>query len=154
MDHAKCDQQLWLTQLITTLNIQKIKLSKQKNHLSIRTFANNSSQNSQLFQTDKCIEYQTQSTKNKTKTRLWLNNTSNWNVTGPRRRYLGGVIITPEYWLVMVFKTSGIVDRPYEFLYVRTIPMYMCMDRLSRYTPFSYQSWLVFFTRFHRLKKW
>ena len=29
---------------------------------------------------------------------------------------------------------SGLVDRPYEFLYVRTIPLSGCMYRRSRYS--------------------
>ena len=32
-----------------------------------------------------------------------------------------------------VFETSGIIDRPYNGLYVLTIPLYKCMERLSRY---------------------
>ena len=32
-----------------------------------------------------------------------------------------------------VFETSGIIDRSSNRLYVLTIPLYECMDRLSRY---------------------
>ena len=38
------------------------------------------------------------------------------------------------YCQVRVFGSSGLVDIPSERLYVRTIPIYGCMDRCSSYT--------------------
>ena len=39
--------------------------------------------------------------------------------------------------------SSGLVDRPFDRLYVRTIPMSECMDRRFRYSPPNF--YLVFF---------
>ena len=43
-------------------------------------------------------------------------------------------------WQVRVFWLSGLVDRPSYRLYVSTITLYGCMNRLSRYTPFYSQA--------------
>ena len=46
-------------------------------------------------------------------------------------------------WHVRVFWSSGLIGRPYEQLYVHTIPLSGCMYRCSHYTPFSSQTWLA-----------
>ena len=38
-----------------------------------------------------------------------------------------------------VFELYGIIDRPSDHIYVRTIPMYGCMEICPHYIPFSYQ---------------
>ena len=48
-------------------------------------------------------------------------------------------------WRVRVFWSSGIVDIPSDRLYVRTIPLSGCMDRRSRYIPFSSQVLLDYY---------
>ena len=40
---------------------------------------------------------------------------------------------TPEDWQVRVFMPSGIIDTPSDRMYVWTIPMSGCMDRLYCY---------------------
>ena len=46
--------------------------------------------------------------------------------------FLGMSFIAVD-WLVRVFGSSGILGRPSECLYIRTIPIYGCMDRWSHY---------------------
>ena len=59
---------------------------------------------------------------------------SGFHVTGPWSRYLGASLI-PVDWQVGLFGPSGILDRPYECLYICTIPLSGCMDRHSNYIP-------------------
>ena len=42
-----------------------------------------------------------------------------------------------------VFWSPDIVDRPYNRMYVRTIPLSVCMDRRSIYIPLSSQALLA-----------
>ena len=54
-------------------------------------------------------------------------------------RVPGGVIHNTEDWQVRVFGTSGIVDKPYERLYMITITLSGDMDRRSHYKGQFYQ---------------
>ena len=63
-------------------------------------------------------------------------------VTGPWSGYLGASFVSAN-WGVRVFWSSGLVDRPSDRIYVRTITLSGCMGRRSRYIPFYYQSWLA-----------
>ena len=56
-------------------------------------------------------------------------------VTGTLSGSLGGFLVL-EDWQVRVFGKSGIVDRPSDRLYVRTIPQYGYMNRRYRYIPY------------------
>ena len=40
-----------------------------------------------------------------------------------------GTLLVPADWKVMVLKLSGIIDIPYDHMYVHTITMSGCMDR-------------------------
>ena len=50
-----------------------------------------------------------------------------------------GVPLLVEDWCLRVFVCYGLVDIPPGRLYVNTIFLPGCMDRCSRYTPFSDQ---------------
>ena len=58
-----------------------------------------------------------------------------FHVTGPRS--LGALLVTAD-WKLMVFGSSGIVDRTSDLIYVRNIPLSGFMDIWSRY-----KMWLV-----------
>ena len=51
----------------------------------------------------------------------------------PWRGSLGALFVS-VYFQVRVFWLSGIIYRPSDHMYIRTIPMSECMDRRSRYT--------------------
>ena len=72
--------------------------------------------------------------------RCYLFNVKGYN--GAKERVAGGVVdnIGLASEGVRVVWSSGLVDRPYDRIYIRTITMYRCMDRLSQYIPFSYQT--------------
>ena len=53
---------------------------------------------------------------------------------GPIRGGSLGASFVSADWRVRVFWSSGLVDRPYDCLYVRTIPLFGCMNISSRYT--------------------
>ena len=53
-------------------------------------------------------------------------------VTGPWSRSLGALLVSSDFQ-VRRFGSSGLVDRPYNLLYVSTVSMYVYMDRRSRY---------------------
>ena len=53
-------------------------------------------------------------------------------MTGTRRRFLGASFVLVD-WQVMLFWLFGLVDRPSDRLYVRTIPLSGCMDRRFHY---------------------
>ena len=57
---------------------------------------------------------------------------------GAWRGSLGSSFVSAD-WRVRVLWSSGILDRPSDDLYVRTITMSGCIDRLSCYIPFSSQ---------------
>ena len=63
-------------------------------------------------------------------------------VTGTWRGGLGASFVSVD-WRVRVFWCSGLVYRPSERLYVRTIPLAGCMDIWSSYIQFSSQTWLA-----------
>ena len=46
-----------------------------------------------------------------------------------------GVLLAPSDWQVRVFRTSGLVDRQSDRLYIRNIPLSGFMNRCSRYIP-------------------
>ena len=50
-----------------------------------------------------------------------------------------GASLVPADWQVRVFKSSGLVYRQSDRMFVRTIPLYGCIERSSRYTPFYSQ---------------
>ena len=54
-----------------------------------------------------------------------------FHAMGPNSGSLGASSI-PEDYRLRVFGTSGIRDRPYDRLYVQTIPLTGCMDRRCR----------------------
>ena len=41
----------------------------------------------------------------------------------------GGRRLYRQIWRLRVFLSSGIIDRPFDYLFVRTIPLSGCMDR-------------------------
>ena len=45
-----------------------------------------------------------------------------------KRGVLGASFVTAD-WQVRMFGLSGLVDRPYKRMYVRTIPLFRCMYR-------------------------
>ena len=60
---------------------------------------------------------------------------SGFHVMGTRKRgHRGGGSFVPADWQVRLFGTSGIANRLYEHIYVRTITMSGCMEIQSRYT--------------------
>ena len=61
---------------------------------------------------------------------------------GPWRGSLGESLVLADSW-VRMFWSSGLVDRPSDRLYVRTIPLSGCMDRRYCYAPFSSKTWLA-----------
>ena len=66
--------------------------------------------------------------------RVW----TGFHVTGLWRGFLGALFVSAD-WQVRVFWSSGIVYRPSDRLYVRTIPLSVCMDRRSSYMmPISF----------------
>ena len=65
-----------------------------------------------------------------------------YHVTGTRRGSLGTLFVLAD-WQVRVFWSSGLVDRPSDLLYIRTIFLSEWMDRISRYIPFYSQAWMA-----------
>ena len=58
-------------------------------------------------------------------------------VTGPRSGSLVASLV-PVGWQVRVFGISGLIDRPSDHMYVRTIPLSGCMCRRSCYKEIKY----------------
>ena len=69
------------------------------------------------------------------------NNRNPRSLTGTWSGYMGALFIS-EDWQVRVICSSGLVDRPSGHLYVHTITMSGCMDRLSCYVLFYSQAWM------------
>ena len=55
------------------------------------------------------------------------------DVMGTRSGSLGALFVLAD-WQLRVFWSFGLIDRPSDRLYVRTIPLSGCMDRHYRYT--------------------
>ena len=60
---------------------------------------------------------------------------------GDVERVPWGVFVAADWW-VRVLGSSSFIDRPSEYMSVRTIPLSECTDRCSHYIPFSSQEWL------------
>ena len=60
-------------------------------------------------------------------------------VTGQGRSSLGDSFVLAD-WIVGVFGSSGLIDRPHGCLYMWTIPLSGCIDICSSYIPFYSQA--------------